>query len=67
MPTESDIEMRPNVPECIFVLNELDDLSLPDHSDKKILASMFDNIHGDTVTCTQHRQYLFATDITLTA
>ena len=57
--------MRPNVPECVFVPHELDDLSLPDHSmiDDKILVSMFDDIHDDPVSCTKHKQYLFATDI----
>ena len=57
--------MRPNVPECVFVPNELDDLSLPDHSmiDDKILVSMFGVIHDDSVSCTKHKQYLFATDI----
>ena len=64
MPTESDIEMRSNVPECVFVPNELDDLLLPDHSaiDDKILVSMFDDIHDDPVSCTKHKQYLFATN-----
>ena len=65
MPTESDIEMRSNVPECVFIPNELDDLSLPDHSmiDDKILVSMFDDIHDDPVSCTKHRQYHFTTDV----
>ena len=65
MPTESDIEMRSNVPECVFVPNELDDLSLPDHSmiDDKILVSMFDDTLDDSVSCTKHKQYPFATDL----
>ena len=57
--------MRSNVPECVFVPKELDNLLLPDHSmiDDKILASMFDDIHDDPVSCTKHKQYLFTTDI----
>ena len=57
--------MRSNVPVCVFVPYELDDLSLPDHSviDDKILTSLFDDTLGDSVSCTKHKQYLSATDV----
>ena len=65
MPTESNIELRPNVPVCVFVPDQLDKVSLPDHStiDNNMLTSMFDDTLDDSVSCTKHKQYPFATDI----
>jgi hypothetical protein len=38
-PTESNIDLRPNIPVCVFVPDELDNVSLPDLSmiDRNIL------------------------------
>ncbi len=31
-PTDSNIELRPNVPVCVFIPDQLDEVLLPDHS-----------------------------------
>jgi hypothetical protein len=50
-PTESNMDLRPNVPVCVFVPDELDHVSLPDLStiDRNMLTVTIDDAIDDTV------------------
>ena len=56
--------MRPNVPRSVFIPNDLDNLSLPDHStiDDNNISSMFDDANDGSVSCNMHKHYMFPLD-----
>ena len=65
MPTESAIELWPNVPVCVLNTDPLDDLSLPDLSmiDDNMLKFHVDDTHDNinSVSCTMHKLFPFDT------
>ena len=64
MPTESNIDLRPNVPVCVFIPDELDDISLPDLStiDNNMLNVPLDDTLDDSVSCNMHKLFPFSSD-----
>ena len=56
--------MGPNVPHSVFVPNDLDDLSLPEHStiDDNNISSMFDDANDGSVSCNTHKQHMLPLD-----
>jgi hypothetical protein len=56
--------MGPNVPRSVFVPNDLDDLSLPDHSaiEDNNISSMFADANDGSVSCNTHKHYMFPLD-----
>jgi hypothetical protein len=63
-PTESNIDLSPNVPVCVFIPDELEDVWLPDLStiDNNMLNVPLDDPLDDSVWCNMHKLFPFSSD-----